>query len=477
MSIGKLTKQQIQDISAYRATLNCFEQKSFDALTPEQQISIMNNNQIFNKDYSLKPKTSLFDAEIKQSNDGLTVEKTVKINSQLPKEVASIKSDSKFFNSNRDLSKEPVINKISPTITEYVYDEADGRRVIKDCLSKNRHVFDETKTSKDGKIFAKEIKNYNLEGDLTKSISIEREKINEETVSISRIKMYRNNSLLTDELVKDDFFAGNGTSQKKVYDKKGKVISLIHETRIKDVGINYQLTKYNEDGTNTTIIFGPTKTQIDENTYITTNNGKSYQVELYYDNTINVGNLAAGEIEGFDISEMLKTFKSDKEKEQFKTLLKALPGDVLFDLSREIGSIGSIKDIQNNSMFINLITKGIPFGKNSGANGFYQPGTGRLFVEKESLVHELGHKMSFNNVDFTDYEKDFKNELKQFKSNGNAADDRDNYAANNSDEMLGESYELLMTGDNKSKNCILENFPETLIEAQKLFEEIRNLPK
>lgn len=179
-----------------------------------------------------------------------------------------------------------------------------------------------------------------------------------------------------------------------------------------------------------------------------------------------------------------------KDKAQIKSTLQKLPGEVLDDLVAETTNLYG-KNTSFEKHFYNPIEKignliGISDFKSAG---YFNPVFDSIVIKtlghdgKEVIVHELGHAIDFKTISFESdsnnkFEETFNKEMDSYKAKGNKEfshlkDNGSAYCTANKNEMFAECYTLLMTGENSSKDCILEHFPETLKLVEQMLIETR----
>jgi hypothetical protein len=184
-----------------------------------------------------------------------------------------------------------------------------------------------------------------------------------------------------------------------------------------------------------------------------------------------------------NLEELLKDVKLSADKQHLKEIIQKLPGEVLEDLSIE-----SSKLIHGNENGYPAILRFIGGGN---AAGFYDKIDDIITTndDTEVLVHELGHAIDstedftiirsassiFNEELIAEYER----ELKAYLDAGNLIyednNDRGTYNTADIEEMVAESYTLMMLGYCSSEECILTHFPKTFELVKKHIAQIRSL--
>lgn len=178
-----------------------------------------------------------------------------------------------------------------------------------------------------------------------------------------------------------------------------------------------------------------------------------------------------------------------KHKVSMMKYFQTLPGEVLFDISIECKNIDSMAEAKVRK-FIDKLLSGIY----TKAAAYYHPGRDKITSRNDdTLIHELGHAIDYhyrykffnlseanNNKAF---DKAFKLGLARYEKDGYKKDNniqmfsgKNEYCTTNKVELFAECYDLLMTGDNHSADCILYYFPECLEEAKKILKSTRELP-
>ena len=222
---------------------------------------------------------------------------------------------------------------------------------------------------------------------------------------------------------------------------------------------------------------------------------------------INIKN-SAGETSSIDLADLLKN-TTVYERAALEKTISELPGEVLWDLSKECSRI----KINDNPFTI----KGSDFreaGHYSSRDdditiidaGLYNfPNLLSKDVNKsfnttslrEVVIHELGHAIDYNGYlknspsSENSFKDTFEQELKGYLAAGKVQykyepdfiktvdidqgtiDFNTCYATASEREMFAECYTLLMNGDCKSKEHIEKYFPKTLQAAKALLQEIR----
>lgn len=256
------------------------------------------------------------------------------------------------------------------------------------------------------------------------------------------------------------------------------------ETLLKSLmGVCYDLRHYNP--------FKQISDNQVKNDYYT---GKKYDIK-YSGMVINITEKESNKKIRIDLETLLDG-NSQKAQKQFLCHLqhKEIPAEVMIDLANEITHITVLG---NNGGYD---ADGVHY------SGAYSGGT-NVDTQVRALIHELGHAIDSYKLDapivdeegFTIYSKsrtmdeDFINTMREemdiYVASGHKKFDfnditflqkfmqlsPNNYCTESEDEMFAECYDLMMTGNNKSKNVIIKYFPKTFELAKKILEEQRNL--
>lgn len=210
----------------------------------------------------------------------------------------------------------------------------------------------------------------------------------------------------------------------------------------------------------------------------------SQYVILQYSNRIAIRNCETKQMVEIDLEKMSENLSAKMKRKLKKRLLK-LPGEVLFDLAKEVTF-----SINDSKVFRS---------RYNSLNDFIELGCKDL--KTYTFVHETGHALDYmqpegwgNNFNSSRVQDDFyetyKQELQEFVDAGNEQYEEEwypeknsyehksgkvkNYATWNLTEMFAECYSLMMTGDCVSKKCILKYFPKTFEAAKKHLQYIRS---
>lgn len=213
--------------------------------------------------------------------------------------------------------------------------------------------------------------------------------------------------------------------------------------------------------------------------------GDPYSVAQDGDNLIAV-NQKTGLTSIINLEEYLQNFDLN-EKAKMKSLIQKLPGEVIEDLAVEMHHLDGKNTLEER--FIDRPLEKI--ANLTGISdfergGYYDP----LFdaitiknIDTRTIVHELGHavdhcRLSYQTDFDQQFDKVFDKEMEIYKQKGNKTfsyhkSNGAAYCTANKKEMFAECYTLLMTGEDKSKDCILEHFPETLNVVRQMIIEQR----
>lgn len=213
--------------------------------------------------------------------------------------------------------------------------------------------------------------------------------------------------------------------------------------------------------------------------------GDPYSV-LQKGNNLIALNKKTKKISTINLETFLKDF-SIPEKAKMKSYLQQLPGEVIADLAAEADKLNGKEAIYEKYVFgpiekIQNLT-GI---SNFESGGYYASTFDSITIKqpnKETIVHELGHAIDNQTINFESdenklFENTFNKEMNLYKSKGNKTYsfkeyNGASYCTANKHEMFAECYTLLMTGRDKSQECILEHFPETLKVVEQMILDIR----
>ncbi|MDR1327645.1 MAG: hypothetical protein LBJ74_04485 [Heliobacteriaceae bacterium] len=207
--------------------------------------------------------------------------------------------------------------------------------------------------------------------------------------------------------------------------------------------------------------------------------GRIYDVKTDK-NVVTITNKSTGKQSKIDIDDLLYSMGYDKDL-LFRGKLQNLPGEVLEDMSVEVSKIWSIEENPT---------------PDDDADGYYDPYSDDITVSRneDTIVHELGHavdntkkKTSFSSVFNQKLAVSFQREMKAYIAQGGIKFEYDkedtqyydgigNYCTANIQEMVAESYTLMMLGDCDSKETILNHFPETFALVKEHIANIRKLP-
>lgn len=176
-----------------------------------------------------------------------------------------------------------------------------------------------------------------------------------------------------------------------------------------------------------------------------------------------------------------------KNKVPMMKYFQKLPGEVLFDISKECKKMNSMNEGSLyktiNKFLGNLYTQ---------AGAYYSPLTDKMTTTNDdSLIHELGHAIDYHyrfitfNISETNlnknFDKAFEVGLKRYKNDNYKQNyhikifSSGEYCTTNKQEMFAECYNLLMTGKSPTADCILYYFPECLEEAKNILKATRKL--
>lgn len=197
--------------------------------------------------------------------------------------------------------------------------------------------------------------------------------------------------------------------------------------------------------------------------------------------TITIINKTTGVTRIIDVNKITKNM-SEIDYCTFLSNLQTLPGEILEDIAVECNNV-----IGHSGKESYLIKK------DCGGEYLFDDETILAHTAiMRDFVHELGHAIDHTykygrNYAFSDelintqYAKTLQQEydkyiLKGGKEFGKDTTEPSVYCTSSSAEMFAECYTLLMTGNCHSKDTILKHFRKTLIEAEKLLQEIRKLP-
>ncbi len=286
-----------------------------------------------------------------------------------------------------------------------------------------------------------------------------------------------------------DYTDNNGTRTIFSYNGNGKLAS--KATYIQDSHLMpseqkvSEMVIYNKNGTETVLTF-PTRKEISENHFVTTNNGISYDIQINK-NMVTVKNQQTGQAKEINLDNILKNM-SPKQKEEVANVIKQMNGENLMDLAVELDSIYHLdNDIFINSEIDKFLTKWLIRGGNAEGKsaGKYNKLTNNITTATslEVLVHELGHAVDYKS-DFPstnsankEFMKIFNEEMSAYLADGNKKSENGAYCTTNKDEMFAECYTFLTTGSNESSETIVKYFPRTLLAIKQLIENIRNQPE
>ncbi len=177
-----------------------------------------------------------------------------------------------------------------------------------------------------------------------------------------------------------------------------------------------------------------------------------------------------------DLNEITSEISDIEQKLRFKSIVQNLPAECPEDLSVEVSRL----EFEDGD-FSALIT------------GHYYPISDQIKLKaiySEVLIHELGHALDYNgyfsNTSLIGANSKFKEvnpvEMKAYLEavnkcyDDNEEQSSDKYCTKNDKEMFAECYQLLMTGEDSSKEVILKYFPKTLQAVAEHLKEIRKFP-
>ena len=213
--------------------------------------------------------------------------------------------------------------------------------------------------------------------------------------------------------------------------------------------------------------------------------GDSFNIK-FQGNNIFITNNSTKEKSFINMDDLFKNMKLINKVPMMK-YFQELPGEVLFDISKECKKIDSIKEDTFNKI-TNMIS-GILFGE---VAGYYRPITDKITAGNDfNLVHELGHAIDhhyrckiFNYAETEldkNFDKAFETGLQRYEQDKHTKNNRikifgkGEYCTTNKQEMFAMCYNILMTGI--ADKCILYYFPECLEETKNILKATRKLHK
>ncbi|MCQ2739584.1 MAG: hypothetical protein MJ237_05080 [bacterium] len=332
----------------------------------------------------------------------------------------------------------------------------------------------EEKDYNDGKLSSRIVTEYNGKTKTRETTYYDDGKKNEKTYnengSVKEEKDYNENNKLTTYIkyengkIKNKDLYNNGTIMIHAeFDENGQTI---YEEHYNEQGI-LECRIWYENGTET-------KRTVHSQTDNKYHKGDVYNTTFTY-NLITIENCNKNITKQINLNTLLGRFNANVRQTIFN-VLKRMPGEVLMDLAIEIDCFLPDDNLSRVGCYIPLFDQIFLTIENG--------------VDPETILHELGHAVSYTKDDYcpeedSTYTRIVDSEMKNYLKDGNkkygdgkdgrTSSDGSVYATASYNEMFAECYTLLMQGSCQSGDIIEKYFPRTLAYVNDKVNQIRNL--